>query len=448
MEIIHPLSNTLGAKIYPFENKAKDYHRIMDDIGDARFVLLGEASHGTHEFYQVRAELTKHLIQERGFNAIAIEGDWPDAHQVHRYVNSHVDVETTEHALSQFKRFPTWMWRNQDVISFIAWLKDYNQKVEKKEDKVGFHGLDLYSLHASMEAVIDTLEKIDPHMADAAKTRYNCLQHYAHDPESYAYAAKFNLGKDCKREVREQLLEIKDKLVKNFNGKAVVGAEEVLSILQNATVVKNAEEYYRTLFFSEEFSSWNIRDHHMAETLDLVSDYYEKLRAEPSKIVVWAHNSHVGDARATEMGQRDEFNIGQLARERYGNAVYLLGFSTYSGTVTAASNWKEMAKRKHVIPALPNSYEHMFHQMEQPNLLLFFSSKNKQAEPVDRLHLQRAIGVIYRPETERASHYQYVNLPRQFDALIHLDPTSAVRPLDLTETWEVGELPETYPSGI
>lgn len=257
-----------------------------------------------------------------------------------------------------------------------------------------------------------------------------------------------NKAKDCKKEAQEQLLETKEKLVENINKKSVVNAEEALSILQNAAVVRNAEEYYRTLFFSEEFSSWNLRDHHMAETLDLVSDYYEKLREKPSKIIVWAHNSHVGDARATEMGQRDEFSIGQLARERYGNAVYLLGFSTYSGTVTAASNWKEMAKRKHVIPALPNSYEHMFHQLGQPGLLFTFSEKSKREEPIARLHLQRAIGVIYRPETERASHYQYVNLPRQFDALIHLDHTSAVRPLDLTETWEVGELPETYPSGV
>jgi erythromycin esterase-like protein len=298
-------------------------------------VLIGEASHGTHEFYQTRAELTKYLIEERGFNAITIEGDWPDAYDVHHYIHSAYDEEGSEQALRYFKRFPTWMWRNQDVVEFINWLKKHNDSIKEKNHKVGFYGLDLYSLHSSMEAIIQQLEKKDPKVAEYARRRYNCFQHYGM-PEDYAYAARLN--KSCEQEVHDQLLDIQKQAFHHMSGTGSFSKEEFLYLLQNAKVVKSAEKYYRTLFARDDVYSWNLRDKHMMETLELLAAYYNSLQIPP-KIIVWAHNSHIGDARATQMTERGEYNIGQLVKEKYGNEAFLLGFSTYEGMVTAASNW-------------------------------------------------------------------------------------------------------------
>jgi erythromycin esterase-like protein len=336
------------------------------------------------------------------------------------------------------------MWRNADVLDFVGWLREHNEHVEDPESKVGFYGLDLYSLHSSMEAVIRYLDKVDPAAAQRARYRYSCFEQFGEDPQQYGYAASFGLAPDCEREVIAQLLELQRERLLPQDG--IAAEDERFQALQNARVVQRAEEYYRSMFGGR-VESWNLRDTHMADTMDALLDHLEG-RGGKSRIVVWAHNSHVGDARATEMGRAGEVNIGMLARERHPDQTCLVGFSTFTGTVTAASDWGAPAQRMKVRPALPDSYEWLFHRAGPDRFLLTLRGMGDAAIAFREGRLQRAIGVVYRPQTERLSHYFITYLPGQLDAILHLDETRAVEPLERTAAWDRQELPETYPAGL
>jgi erythromycin esterase-like protein len=432
----------------------KDLDPLIDRIGEARVVLIGEATHGTREFYATRARITRRLIEERGFSAVAVEADWPDASRVNRFVRFGRDDNDANAALSGFRRFPGWMWRNTMVLEFIDWLREWNRGKEAA-DQAGFYGLDLYSLHASMEAVVDYLDRVDPAAAERARYRYSCFDHFGEDVQSYGYTASFNLSSSCEKEVVAQLVELRRKAAEYAAMDGHVAEDEFFSAEQNARLATNAEQYYRTMF-SGRISSWNLRDRHMAETLDALLAHLGRRRDLP-RVVVWEHNSHLGDARATEMGSSGEWNVGQLARESYLEDAVNIGFTTWSGTVTAASDWGGVAERKRVRPALQGSYEALLHDVPGADFYLILSSgrtrllSQPEVEAVRRLRderLERAIGVIYRPETERVSHYFAARLSDQFDVVIHHDVTEALEPLERTGEWDRGEAPETYPSGL
>ncbi|MCU1259467.1 MAG: erythromycin esterase-like enzyme [Bryobacterales bacterium] len=403
-----------------------DYDPLLDLIGDASFVLLGEASHGTHEFYYTRAEITKRLIREKGFHAVAVEADWPDAYRVNRFVLGRGADSSADEALSGFSRFPIWMWRNREVEAFVAWLRTHNEKRSSGAPQVGFYGLDLYSLNTSRQEVIRYLEKVDPDAARRARYRYSCFDHYGEDEQAYGYAAGFGISPSCEQEVVQQLIELERRSYEYMHRDGYVAEDEFFSAELNARLVRNAEEYYRSMFRGR-ISSWNLRDRHMAETLGELAAHLDR-RYGKSKIVVWEHNSHVGDARATEMGERGEWNVGQLVRERYGDSSRSIGFTTYTGTVMAASDWGGPHEVKRVQPGLPGSYEALFHDVKMPSFLLPMRGSAAGAE-LRSPRLERAIGVIYRPDTERISHYFHARLADQFDAVLHFDETHAVEPL-------------------
>jgi erythromycin esterase-like protein len=338
------------------------------------------------------------------------------------------------------------MWRNADVLDFVGWLRDRNDLQAAIEQKVGFYGLDLYSLYRSIEVVLAYLDKVDPEAAKRARYRYSCFEDFGEEPQAYGYSAGFGLSESCEREAIEQLVELQRKVVDYARRDGQLAEDEAFYVEQNARVIKNAEQYYRTMFGGR-VSSWNLRDRHMVETLQAL-DVHLSGGGRPAKIVVWEHNSHLGDARATEMSARGELNVGQLVREHYGRDSVLVGFTTYSGTVTAASDWDAPAERKNVRPALPGSYETLFHTTRLPNFEIDLRGSPQAAEQLLAPRLQRAIGVIYRPETERVSHYIYARLSEQFDAVIHFDHTRAVEPLERTAEWVRGDLPQTYPVGV
>jgi erythromycin esterase-like protein len=438
------LAEAVRARAEPLTGAAEDYDRLLDRIGDAPIVLLGEASHGTHEFYRERAEITKRLITERGFAAVAVEADWPDAARVNRYVRGLGDDADAVEALAEFQRFPTWMWRNTDVVEFIEWLRAYNDAGPADAPRTGWYGLDLYSLRASMDAVLRYLERVDPPAADRARARYACFDQFGDNTRAYGFLAGTGVSRSCEDEAVRQLAELLRRTVAAA-GRDGLAADELFEAVQNARVVKDAERYYREMFVAE-VSTWNLRDRHMADTLGALVTHLDR-RVGRARVAVWAHNSHLGDARATEMSARGELNLGQLARERYGGDVVSIGFTTHHGTVTAASDWDGPAERKRVRPALPESYEAAFHETELPRFLLPCRDGDREGalrEPA----LERAIGVIYRPETERASHYFWASLSRQFDVVLHVDESRAVRPLECTARWDAGEVPETYPFAV
>jgi len=439
------LINALRETAYPLAGSARDYDPLIGRIGEARFALLGEASHGTHEFYCERAEITKRLIAEKNFTAVAVEADWPDAYRLNRYVRGASDDVDAVEALADFRRFPTWMWRNTVVVEFIEWLRAHNDALPPGAEKVGFYGLDLYSLHASMKAVLQYLEKVDPEAAARARERYSCFDHVGEDTQAYGLMTRLNLSKSCEEEVVGQLLELQRRAADYMRRDGRLD-DDLFYAEQNARLVKNAEAYYRSVFL-EEVSSWNLRDRHMAETLDALVAHLGR-KGNRAKIAVWEHNSHLGDARATEMGQRGDLNVGQLTRERYGSEAVLVGFTTHHGTVTAASDWGKPAERKRVRPALAGSYEALFHAAQRDRFLLILNDGDMMVQQLSVPRLERAIGVIYRPDTERQSHYFRARLPSQFDAVLHFDETSAVKPLETTEEWEAGELPETFPFAV
>ncbi|MEN3283181.1 MAG: hypothetical protein V7607_4321, partial [Solirubrobacteraceae bacterium] len=342
-------------------------------------------------------------------------------------------------ALEDFRRFPVWMWRNAEVAEFVDWLRDHNDALPAGVPKTGFYGLDLYSLHFSMEAVVDYLEGIDPEAARRARERYACFDQFGRDPQVYAYEAGIAGAEPCERQAVDQLMELRRAATGLADQEAHVDEDARFYAERNAQLVVDAERYYRAMFRGG-VESWNLRDLHMADTLDALIAHLEQTGAAP-RIVVWEHNSHLGDARATELGQAGELNVGQLARERHGRDALLVGLTTYTGTVTAASDWGGRAERKHVRRALPGSWEELFHDRRVPRFVL-------DAASVRGRRLERAIGVVYRPETERISHYFHARLADQFDVVIHMDETSAVEPLERTREWEAGELPETYPWGV
>ncbi|MCV7439678.1 erythromycin esterase family protein [Mycobacterium seoulense] len=419
-------------------------------IGDARIVLIGESSHGTHEFYQARAEITKWLIEEKGFCAVAAEADWPDAYRVNRYVRGIGDDTSAEEALSGFERFPAWMWRNTVVRDFVEWLRTRNRRHENNgQRQAGFYGLDLYSLHRSMHEVIAYLDKIDPRAAARARERYACFDHAsADDGQAYGFSAAFGAGPSCETEAIDQLVDIQRNALAYARRDGLLAEDELFYAHQNAQTVHNAEVYYRAMF-SGRVTSWNLRDKHMAQTLEALLKHLDRHQQVPSaRIVVWAHNSHVGDARATEVWSDGQLTLGQLVRQRHGDESRLIGFSTYSGTVTAASDWGGIAERKVVRPALNGSIEELLHETGRGEFLVSPHLGSGAAEPLGAVRLGRAIGVIYRPETERQSHYFHVRPADQFDAMIHIDRSRALEPLEVTSVWVAGETPETYPSGL
>ncbi len=429
------LAKAVAASCEKFETiDSDDLEPLLRRIGDARIVLLGEATHGTSEFYRMRERISRELIGKKGFSFIAIEGDWPDAARMDHYVR-HAQYPPSE--WTAFARFPVWMWRNREVRDFVDWLRARNALVEA-DKRVAFHGLDLYSLYNSIRSVLNYLDDIDPQTAQVARLRYGCLTPWQADPATYGHAALTGAYQTCEREVVSMLTD----LMQKRGGYAEHDGERFLDAVQNARLVANAESYYRAMYYGSR-SSWNLRDSHMFGTLKDLLNFH----GPASRAIVWAHNSHVGDAAATEMSLRGEYNIGHLCRQEFGKAAYLVGFGTNSGTVAAASNWDEPMQVKTVRPSLAGSYERLCHEAGNARFILPLRSQTAPdlIEGLLKPQLERAIGVIYRPETELQSHYFQAVLPRQFDEYIWFDQTEAVTPL---KTEELEGLPDTYPFGL
>jgi protein-L-isoaspartate(D-aspartate) O-methyltransferase len=409
---------------------------LLDRIGDARVVLLGEATHGSSEFYQMRTRITRELVVHRGFRAVAVEADWPDAARIDRYVRHLPRVSTRQEAA--FTRFPVWMWRNQEVQEFVEWLRHHNGEVRDPAHHVSFHGLDLYSLYTSAAAVVRYLEQVDPAAAHVARKRYGCLTPWERDPATYGRAALTGRYRRCEGDV---VAALRDLLTRRLEYSRRDG-ERFLDAAQNARLVADAERYYRTLYYGST-ASWNLRDQHMFDTLESLLTFH----GPESKIVVWEHNSHVGDAAATEMAARGEHNVGHLCRGAHRGRAYLVGFGTDRGTVAAASDWDAPLEIKDVRPAHAESYERLCHDAAVPAFLLPLRYPAREAVREELLppRLERAIGVIYRPESELASHYFQASLPGQFDEYVWFDRTVAVTALGRVP--EAG-MPETYPFGL
>ncbi len=413
-----------------------DYDGLMELSADKRFVLLGEATHGTREFYALRADITRLLVEEGGFDAIAIEADWPDCARVSRYVQGESGDDGAG-AFVDFDRFPRWMWRNHQMVKFVQWLRECNRQ-RPTGKAVGVYGLDLYSLYRSIEAVISYLDMVDPAQAELARHRYACLDHHC-DPQRYGYEAAFGLRPHCREAAIAQLHMLRERAGETFGRMVLPEADAQFYAERNAEAVVNAERYYRALFGAG-LSTWNLRDAHMRDTLFALSEYGRE-HGRSGRVVVWAHNTHVGDARATEVSRHGEWNLGQLVRERTGNDALLVGFTTYAGDVAAASRWDGDVELKRVRPALPGSYEHLFHSTRLDRF--FLPLVDDDAGPLRDALLERAIGVIYHPQRERTSHYFLAELAAQFDAIFHLDETAAVEPLDLPASWNRPSVPET-----
>ena len=443
------VGRSLNDVVRPITRSRADYDDLLQLVGDRRVVLIGESTHGTHDFYRERARITQRLIEELSFDGVLLEADWPDAARVNRFVTGRSDDADARAALADFRRFPSWMWRNQDVADFVAWLRIHNDRLPV-EQRVGFYGLDLYSLRASMEAVIAYLDDVDPDEADLARLRYSCFDHVGAEGQAYGYAVARRPAADCEREVVDQLLALRQSAARPVTALGVDGSTEWFQAEQNALLVRDAEEYYRQMYRGN-VSSWNLRDQHMARTLDAVLEHLDarpdRPRVRPSRVVVWAHNSHVGDARVTEMGSRGELNIGQLVRQRHGADALSIGMTTFHGEVTAASSWGGATRRLIVRPARSDSYEALLHRVDHA-AFWFPTSDERIVDALPSRRLERAIGVIYRPDTERVSHYFDADVVGQFDVVVHIDHTTAVEPLDVNVLWRRGELPDTYPTGI
>jgi erythromycin esterase-like protein len=442
------LLRTIAESARPLSGAAADLDGILELTRQARCVLLGEATHGTHEFYRRRAELTQRLVLEQGFAAVAVEADWPDAYRVNRYVRGLGHDEHAEQALRDFRRFPVWMWRNADVLEFVEWLRAHNES-QSDSHEVGFYGLDLYSLHASMGAVLAYLERTDRAAAERARARYACFDDFGDDPERYAHFTALGLSADCEQEAVAQLVELQRRQASLGRGEGLIAEDEHFHAERNAAVVRDAEKYYRSMLGGRA-ESWNLRDTHMADTLTALLRHLGTRREQP-KVVVWAHNSHVGDARATQFVQRGELNLGQLMREREAEQAVLIGFSTSGGTVTAASDWERPAEHRPLNPPLPNSWEDLLHRVGYAEFLLRMRDLPASAE-VDAAfatpRLQRAVGVVYKSKTERFSHYFTTQLHEQFDALVHIDHTRALQPLESLGPPSTREEPDTFPTGL
>lgn len=414
----------LRARAIRLGDEDSDYDALLEAVGDRPFALLGEATHGTQEFYRMRAAITRRLVEERHFDAVAVEGDWPDCYRINLYVRGESEDVEARQALGDFQRFPRWMWRNEETLAFIEWLRVRNM-AQPPESRVGFYGLDMYSLYRSSEAVVEYLEQVDREQAAIARRQYAALDH-VRDPQRYGYEVALGLRPDCSQAVRERLVELLRKSSEYLERDGRGAADAYFYAERNAHVVANAEAYYRAMF-GPRASSWNLRDTHMVQTL-LALQRYLGLQGRRGRIAVWAHNSHLGDARATEMSLAGEHNVGQLMREIAGmeNAL-LIGFTTYAGTVTAAHEWDGEPERCMIRRAHPESYEDFFHRSR---LDRFYLPLQDEAAPVHEPMLERAIGVLYRPDTELQSHYFHARMAAQFDAVFHIDESQALTPLD------------------
>jgi protein-L-isoaspartate(D-aspartate) O-methyltransferase len=429
------LANAITKSCNPFDSvEAADLDPLLQRIGDAELVLVGEASHGTSEFYRMRSRITRELIEKKNFRFVAIEGDWPDAARIDHFVRH---FETPPSEWTAFARFPTWMWRNYEVREFVDWLRIHNTE-KTPDERIAFHGLDLYSLYSSIRSILKYLDEVDPATAHLARQRYGCLTPWQADPATYGRAALSGTYRSCEREVVHMLRELSAK----HREYAEYDGERFLDAVQNARLVANAERYYRVMYYGSR-ESWNLRDSYMFETLRVLLDFHRP----DNKAIIWAHNSHVGDAAATDMSGRGELNIGHLCRKEFGERAYSIGFGTDNGTVAAASDWDGPMEIKEVRPSLANSYERLCHETGVPGFMLGLRDAENESlhEGLLAPRLERAIGVIYRPETELASHYFHAVLPKQFDEYIWLDRTRAVQPF---ETAELEGLPDTYPFGV
>ena len=429
------LKRAIVSSCNPFDSvETVNLDPLLERIGKADIVLIGEASHGTSEFYKMRSRITRELIVKKNFNFVAIEGDWPDAARIDHFVR-HFDTPPSE--WTAFARFPTWMWRNNDMREFVDWLRIHNTDLSPGK-RVAFHGLDLYSLYSSIRSILKYLDDVDPATAQLARQRYGCLTPWQADPATYGKAALTGSYRSCEREVVLMLTDLATK----HREYAEHDGERFLDAVQNARLVANAERYYRVMYYGSR-ESWNLRDRYMFETLKTLLDFH----SPHNKAIVWAHNSHIGDAAATEMSSRGELNIGHLCRKDFGDRAYSIGFGTDNGTVAAASDWDGPMEVKTVRPSLADSYERLFHECGLPGFML--GLRTPESEPLRqgllKPRLERAIGVIYRPETELASHYFHAVLPKQFDEYVWIDTTQAVQPFD---TAELEGLPDTYPFGI
>jgi protein-L-isoaspartate(D-aspartate) O-methyltransferase len=432
----HGVSALVAEVAEPFGSIASaDVGPLLERIGDCPVVLLGEASHGTSEFYRMRAHITRELIRRKGFTVVAVEADWPDAARIDTWVRHRPPLPP---AFRAFSRFPTWMWRNREVAAFVEWLRDHNGAVEDPARRVAFSGLDLYSLFTSRDAVLAYLDRVDREAASVARARYSCLTPWEHDPARYGRAVVTGRFAGCETGVVATLTDLLRRRVEQ----AGLDGDSFLDATQNALVVANAERYYRVMYHGS-VDSWNLRDQHMFETLQTVRAH----RGPGTKVVVWEHNSHIGDASATEMGARGEHNVGQLCRREYGEDAFLIGFGTDRGTVAAATDWGGPMHVKSVRPSHARSYERLCHDSGVPAFLLHLRDPKRDAvrEELSAPRLERAIGVIYRPETELQSHYFQAVLPGQFDEYVWFDESTAVSPLP---THEVAGAPETYPFGL
>ena len=429
------MADGIASACEPFDNiETADLSGLLERIGNARVVLLGESTHGTSEFYRMRERISRELITKKGFSFVAIEGDWPDAARIDHYVR-HFEYPASE--WTAFARFPTWMWRNVEVRQFVEWLRAHNADLGP-EQRAAFYGLDLYSLYSSIRAILDYLDEIDPETARVARQRYGCLTPWQADPATYGHAALTGTYRSCEEDVVHILSELLDKQADYTPH----DGERFVDAVQNARLVANAERYYRIMYHGSR-ASWNLRDTHMFDTLRHALAEH----GPESKAIVWAHNSHIGDASATEMAARGEINLGKLCRQEFGENAYLIGFGTHSGTVAAASDWDAPMEVKDVQPAMEQSYEQLCHHARYPRFLLSLgpSLSPQLKQGLLKPRLERAIGVIYRPETELASHYFQAVLPMQFDDYIWFDETSAVTPFDVSE---LEGLPDTYPFGL
>jgi erythromycin esterase len=426
---------TLAEEVQQFAhplNTSEDLNPLIERIGDAHFVLLGEASHGTSEYYQWRARLSSRLIAEKGFKFVAVEGDWPDCYRVNRYIKGYSDAgKDAREVLHAFNRWPTWMWANWEIVAFAEWMCKFN---ENKSNKVGFYGLDVYSLWESMESILQYLEKKDPEAVKTALQAYRCFEPYAEDPQSYAWSTRM-VPENCEAEVINLLLEMQER-ASRYDG----DPEASFNAEQNALVIKNAEHYYRTMVRTNS-GSWNVRDLHMMETLDRLIDFH----GPNTKAIVWAHNTHIGDARYTDMAGAGMLNIGQLAREqRRKEGVVLVGFGSHHGSVIAGKEWGAPMEKMKVPEGRAGSWEDVLHQSGIDQLLIF--EQGKLSDDFQRSRGHRAIGVVYEPQYESYGNYVPTVLPKRYDAFLYFDETEALHPLHI-EPEEVNP-PALYPWGV
>jgi erythromycin esterase-like protein len=424
-----PATNLIKKSAHAVSGNSRDYDPLMKMIGDARFVLLGEATHGTHEFYRERALITRRLIEEKGFDAVVLEADWTDAYRANKFVHGAAEDQSAEQSLSGFTRFPQWMWRNTDFRDLVASIRSHNNSTKSGMSIASIYGMDLYGISESADELVNYLKRVDSEAGNRAAKRYSCFAGYNDKLEQYGYDVSRDGKKSCEKQTLEQFQEMENRFNNWLGDTNRRRDEDLFSAYQNARVVKNGEAYYR-LSYKGNFSTWNLRDSHMAETLQALAKYLDAVGNAKSKVVGWAHNTHQGDARMTEMGETGELNVGHLMRQATDGNSVLVGFTTYTGEVTAASEWGEKGQIMKVRPAIPGSYSRLFHQTGIPNFLLVFRGNENLSRELARPRLERAIGVVYKPETERQSHYFEARLSKQFDAVIHFDVTNPVKPLD------------------